>query len=165
MNFEYKITTDEYATAQALYHRLSGGRRRVQSATCWILAGSFFVVVGWNQRPIDWAQFLLAALGAWWIYAGIMSLLLPTRHFRRYYAASELAGKTFKADVNEDGFDVAGDICSWRTGWQGVRWKGENKRVFMFYSHGTVFAFGKQYLTSEQQGELRSLSGLGDDTV
>jgi hypothetical protein len=80
-------------------------------------------------------------------------------------AASELAGKTFRADLNEDGFDVAGDTCSWRVKWQGVRWNGENERVFMLYSQGTVFIFGKQYLTTEQQTELRSLSGLGDRTV
>jgi hypothetical protein len=89
MNFEYQITADEYAVAQALYYRLSGGRKRIQSATCWILVGSFFIVVAWNQRPIDWAEFLLATLGAWWNYAGVRGLLLPTRYFRRYYAGRD----------------------------------------------------------------------------
>jgi len=165
MCFEYEITADGYAAAQSLYYRMCGDRKHIQMQIGWILAGSFFIVVAWNERPFDWAEFLLAAVGAWWIYAGIVNLFLPARHFRRAYAASELAGKKFKVDVNEDGFDVAGDTCSWRVKWQGVRFKGENERVFMFYSYGTVFMFGKQYLTNEQQRELRSLSGLSDCTL
>jgi len=95
MTFEYEITTDEYAAAQTLYHRLSGGRKRIQNAVLWILVGAFFIVVAWNQRPMDWAQFLLSMMGAWWIYAGIANLTLPARHFRRSYLASELTGKKF----------------------------------------------------------------------
>lgn len=161
MNFEYKITVDEYAAAQSLYHRMNGGRKRVHNAIVWILAGAFLAIVAWNQRPPDWAQFLLAAIGARVIYAGIMGLLLPPRYFRRHYAASELIDKTFKAEVTWDGFEVAGDMCSWRVQWQGIRLRGEDKRVFMFCSFGTIFMFGKQYMTNEQQENLRSLSGLG----
>jgi len=67
--------------------------------------------------------------------------------------------------VSDDGFDVAGDTCTWRVRWQGVRLKAENKRVFMFCSYGTIFIFGKQYLANEQQEELRRLGGLGPDTA
>jgi hypothetical protein len=161
MNFEYEITADDYAAAQSLDHRLSGGRRRIQNTVSWIVAGVFFMVVAWNQRPADWAQFLLGALGAWWIYAGIMNLLLPARYFRRHYLTSALAGKKFRAVLGEHGFDVTGDGCSWRVEWQGVRFKGENKRVFMVCSFGTIFIFSKQYLTNHQQAELRGLAGLG----
>ena len=160
MEFEYKITSDEYAAAQALYHRLTGGRKRVQHTISVILVGSFFLVVAWNQRPIDWAQFLVGSLGVGWIYRGVLNLLLPARHFRRYYLTSELAEKSFRAKINEDGLDVAGDANIWQVKWQGVRWKGEDKRVFMFYSYGTIFIFGKQYLTRDQQEEMRMLGGL-----
>lgn len=73
-----------------------------------------------------------------------------------------MAGKRFKADVNEDGFEVTGDLCSWHVRWLRVRPKGENERVFIFtlYPEGTIFMFGKRYLNDEQQQELRRLSGL-----
>jgi hypothetical protein len=93
MNFEYEIAADDYAAGQTLYNRLSGGRKHAQNAILWILVGGFFIVVAWEQWPINWAQFLLALTGAWWIYAGIVNLFLPARCFRRAYAASELAGK------------------------------------------------------------------------
>ena len=45
--------------------------------------------------------------------------------------------------------------------WQGIGLKGENEKVFMICSTGgTIFMFGKKYLTDEQQQELRRLSGL-----
>jgi len=160
MNFEYEITADEYASAQALYHRFTRGRNRIHSAAVWILAGSFFIVVAWNQRPFDWAQFLLAIIGIWWIYAGRVSLLLPRRYFRRLYTSSQLAGKKWTAEISGDAFEVSGEANSWRVCWQAVQSKGEDKVVFMFYSEGTVFMFGKQYLTGEQQAELRNLSRM-----
>jgi len=94
-----------------------------------------------------------------WIYSAVASLF-PARYFRRAYLESDLAGKSFNADVGEDGFEVTGDQCSWRVRWPGVRVKGENEQVFMLYSHGTMFIFGKKYLNSEQQEHLRRLSGL-----
>jgi hypothetical protein len=39
--------------------------------------------------------------------------------------------------------------------WSEVHLKGENKRVFMFYAKGTIFIFGKKYLTDEQQRDIR----------
>ena len=160
MHFEYEITVDEYAAAQQLYHKQSGGRKRVERATGWIITGVFFIVIAWSERVLNWAPILLAATGVWWIYAGVATFF-PTMHFRRAYRRVELAGKRFKADVTEDGFEVAGDLCSWRVRWPSVRLKGENERVFMLYSESTIFIFGKKYLSDEQQQELRSLSGLG----
>ena len=159
MYFEYEITADEYVASQILFNQLGGVRTRIQSVAVWILAGVFLILVAWNERAIDWATVLLAAIGAWWIYAGVASLFLA-RHFRRAYRGAEVAGKRFTADVNEDGFEVKGEFCTWRVQWAGVRKKGENSQVFMLYSQGTVFMFGKKYLSIEQQQELRRLSGI-----
>jgi len=38
--------------------------------------------------------------------------------------------------------------------------KGEDKSVFMLYVEGTLFIFGKKYLTDEQQHELRRLAAI-----
>lgn len=89
-----------------------------------------------------------------------MRVFFRARYFRRAFPKSDLAGNGFKADLGEDDFEVTGDQCSWRVRWPGVRVKGENEQVFMLYSHGTIFIFGKQYLNSEQQEHLRGLSGL-----
>lgn len=73
---------------------------------------------------------------------------------------SDLAGKSFEANVSEDGFEVTGDQCGWRVRWPGVSVKGENEQVFSLYSHGILFIFGKKYLNTEQQEHLRRLSGM-----
>jgi hypothetical protein len=159
MHFEYEITADEYAASQILLSQLGGARTRIRSAVIWILAGVFLILVAWNERVVNWASVLLAAIGAWWIYAAVASLFLA-RYFRRAYRGAEVAGKRFIADVNEDGFEVKGESCTWRVQWAGVRRKGEDSQVFMLYSQGTVFMFGKKYLSTEQQEELRRLSGL-----
>jgi hypothetical protein len=122
-------------------------------------SGYHLVAFAWSEWSLNWTPALLALIGAWWIYSAVVSLF-PTRYFRRAYPKSELAGKRFKADVGEDGFEVTGDQCSWRIRWSGVREKGENEQLFMLYSHGTLFVFGKEYLNSEQQEHLRRLSGL-----
>jgi len=159
MHFEYEIGADEFVASQLLYHKLSGGRKRVERAVYCILAGFVFVVVAWNEWSHTWTPILVALIGAWCIYSGFTTFF-PSTYFLRAYPRSEVAGKRFKADVNEDGFEVTGDSCSWRIRWQGVRFKDENEQVFMLYSHGTIFMFGKKYLTSEQQQDLRKLSGL-----
>lgn len=164
IHFEYEIEANVYAAAQSLYHRLNGGRKRVQNAICWILWGSFFVVLAWNEMPFGWTALLLAGVGARWI-SGILHLFLPARYFRRFHAASQLAGKKFSAEVNENGLDVVGDTCSWRVKWEGIQLRGENKLVFMLYSQGTIFMFGKRYLTIEQQSDLRRICGLSDSTA
>ena len=160
MEFEYEITADEFTSAQILYYRLSQGRKRVQGAITCMLVGSFFLVVAWNQRPFDWAQAILAGLGAWWIYSGVWRLILPRQHFRKSYRVSELSGKRFHANLNSDGFQVTGDLVNWRIGWSGVRLKGEDDNVFILYSAYTIFIFGKHYLTRQQHEELRRLTGL-----
>jgi len=47
MYFEYEITADDYAAGQVLYQRLKGGRKRLQNAVFWILAGTFFILLAW----------------------------------------------------------------------------------------------------------------------
>lgn len=66
----------------------------------------------------------------------------------------------YRADVNEEGFGVTGDLCSWRVRWSDVQLKAENEHVFMLYAKGTIFMFGKKYLTDEQQHEMRGLASL-----
>jgi hypothetical protein len=158
MRFEYEITPDEFAASQLLYYRLSGGRKWVEHAVGWIIAGLALIFIAWDERFVDTAQILLAAIGAWWIYCGV-ARFFPAWYFRRAYPKSDFAGKKFTVDANEDGFEVTADLYSWRVRWPGVRLKAENERVFMFYSQGTIFMFGKRFLTSEQQQELRMLSG------
>ena len=159
MHFEYEITADLFVASQLLCHKLKGGRKHIERAVQWILAGILLVAIGWSEWSLNWTPTLLVFIGAWWIYSAVMSLFLA-RYFRRAYPNSDMAGKTFKADVGEDGFEVAGDDCFWRVGWPHVRLKGENEKLFMFYSHNTLFVFGKRYLNSEQQEHLRRLSGL-----
>jgi hypothetical protein len=125
----------------------------------WIVSGLFFVVVALSERASDWAAILLAVTGIWWIYGGMRSLF-PARYFSRAYRRSELAGKVYKADVDENGFEIRGDFCEWRVSWPGVGRKGENDKVFIFTSEGTIFIFGKKYLNSGQEEELRRVSGL-----
>jgi hypothetical protein len=159
MTFEYVIGADEFVASQLLYHKLSGGRKRVERAVSWIFVGFIFVVIAWIEWSNNWTPILLALVGAWWIYSGVANLF-PAWYFRRAYPRSEVAGKRFTADVSEHGFEVTGDSCSWRTTWADVQFKGENEQVFMLYSHGTIFMFGKKYLSSEQLQDLRKFSGL-----
>src|ERR1700730_11395918 len=126
MNFEYEIPAEEYVASQLLCHRLKGGRKRIERAIYSILAGILCVAVAWNQWSHNWASILLALIGASWIYSGFVSFF-PTTYFRRAYPRSEVVGKKFKAEVNDEGFEVTGDLCSWRVRWPGVQFKGENE--------------------------------------
>lgn len=74
---------------------------------------------------------------------------------------SGLIGRKYAADVNADGFEVNGQEWGWRVKWPGVRDKGEDERVFMFYAANTLFIIGKKYLSEDQQKELRQLAKLG----
>jgi hypothetical protein len=159
MHFEYEIPVDEFVASQLLYYKLSGGRKRVERAVGWIIAGVACIFIAWINRSMEFTPILFAGIGVWWIYCGVANLL-PARYVRRGYQKSDLAGKTYKADVNEDGFEVTGDMYAWRVRWPGVRLKGENERVIIFCAANTIFIFGKKYLNSEQQQELRRLSGL-----
>ena len=120
MHFEYEITADQFVASQLLYHKLSGSRKHGERAVQWILAGIIFVAIAWSERSLNWTPILLELIGTLWIYSAVASLF-PARYFRRAYPKSDLAGKSFKADVGEDGFEVRGDQCSWRVRWPGVR--------------------------------------------
>jgi hypothetical protein len=159
MQFTYRITADEFAASQVLYEKLRSGRKRFERAAFWVLFGSFFIVVAWNERAPAWAPILVAATGVSSIYGGLR-ILFPSRYFRRAYRRFEFAGKPFEADVNENGFEIKSDFCDWSVRWPGVQLKGEDGEVFIFVSGGTIFIFGKKYLNNEQQQELRGLSGL-----
>ncbi len=160
--FEYEISSDEFVAASTLYYKLS--RRRVplhQKPLLWIFIGVFFAVVGWQEEKTfnSGVTVLLVLFGVWWIYAGFTNLF-PTRYFRKVYSKAVTWGDRFKASVNTDGFEVEGEVCAWRVRWQGVKVKGEDDLVFVFYCANTMFIFGKRYLNSSQQEEMRRLSGI-----
>jgi hypothetical protein len=169
LHFGYQITPDEYVAAQLLYHKLHGYGRRKVYAAIWIIVGTVFVVMAFNSRPPAWAPFddsgglplfLLAIIGVWWIYAAFRTIF-PAGHFRRAYRSFEFPGKSFMADVDETGFKVAGEFQEWRVKWPGVRLRGEDKKVFIFLAGGTLYIFGKKFLSAEQQQILRILGGFG----
>jgi hypothetical protein len=168
VQFEYEIPRDEYVAAQLLYFKLHrSGHGRAWAAT-WILLGVVFVVMAVNARPPAWASYdssvglpllLLAGVGLYWIFAG-RRMLFPAGYFRRAYGSFPFAGKSFTAFVDETGFQIEGEYHKWCVEWPGVSLKGEDKQVFIFVSGGTIFIFGKKFLSDEQQEGLRKLSGL-----
>jgi hypothetical protein len=160
MNFEYKITPSDYAEAQSLYFKSGDSPKRIKNAVGWILIGLYFIFICCHQRPVGLAQILILVPGVMWIYSGIINLFLPKWYFRRQYPKSGLSGKTFKASVNENTLEVEGDTCYWRIKWEGVTVKEENLHIFILFSHPIIFMFGKQYLTNEQQEQLRRLMDL-----
>jgi hypothetical protein len=159
MQFDYEIPVDEYAAAQVLYYKGSIKGGALKRAVGWGLLGSFFVLVAVSRWAVDLPPILLLLTGAWFIYSGIVSVF-PTRHYRRYYPQSGLAGKKYHAELDENGFLVVGDACTSRVLWTEVLLDGENKHVFMFCAKGTIFIFGKKYLTDEQQKAIRSFAVL-----
>ncbi|HXJ89322.1 MAG TPA: hypothetical protein VMS18_21065 [Candidatus Binatia bacterium] len=159
MNFEYEIGPEEYVASQLLYLKLTRDRKRLQWGTFSIAGGVLFLLVGQSRSDFHWSEFLLTLMGIWWITIGFINFF-PGRYYRRVYRTADLAGKKFTTNMNEDGFEVTGEYCCWRVRWPGVRLKGENERVFVICSAGTIFMFGKRYLADEQQKELRRFSGL-----
>jgi hypothetical protein len=158
MQFDYEIAADEFVACQLIYYKLTRGSRRFINLFS-IPAGFCLFFIAWVERFSETGPVLYAVIGAWWIYSGV-AYFYPSRHFLGAYRKSGLAGKKFKADVNEEGFEVTSEFYSWRVQWPGVRLKGEGEQAFMFCSLGTIFMFGKKYLNNEQQEELRRLSGL-----
>ena len=136
MQFTYEISADEYVASQMLYYKLRFGWRRLQRAAGWILAGILLIVVVGHEKVLNWAPILLAVIGVWWIYAGVMCLF-PGYYFRRAYPGSGVSGKQFRVEADEQGFEVFGDVCSWRVRWSGVEIKGEDKNRFhpLFLRH------------------------------
>jgi hypothetical protein len=121
--------------------------------------GFFFVLVGVSRWAVDLPPILLLLTGAWFIYSGIVSIF-PTRHYWRYYPQSGLSGKKYHAELDESGFLVVGDACTSRVLWTEVLLDGEDKHVFIFCAKGTIFIFGKKYLTDEQQKTIRRFATL-----
>ena len=152
MQFSYEIPADEFVAAQIVLHT-ANRRRLIKRALGHTLLGVALGLIAWFRYP-DLGPLFLLLVAAWFIYVGITNLF-PQRHFRKAYPQSELAGKSYQADVDDNGFTVNGDSCSWRVLWSDVKLKGENKRVFMFYAKATLFIFGKKYLTDEQQNDIR----------
>ncbi len=159
MQFDYEIPADEFAAAQVLSHIADNKHMFVKRGLFWILLGLFFEVIVVTRWDLDWAPILVLLTGAWFIGMGVSSLF-PTRYFRRMYPESVFSGKVYHADLNEDGFSVSGDGCSWRVLWSEVSRKGENDLVFMFGAKGTIFIFGKKYLAAEQQKDIRRFASM-----
>lgn len=163
MQFEYEISESDYKSAQLLYHKLSGVRRRLRSAAIWTLVGAFFILVAWIDDATKWSTVLLALVGGFFVFCAFTIVFpgaLSRRTFRRGYREAELAGKKYYADVNESGLEVHNDLLGWTARWAGVRPKGENGMVFILCAGGRIFIFPKRFLTAQQQEELCGLSGL-----
>jgi len=154
MQFDYEVPIDEYAAGQVLYYKARSKGVFVRQALLWMSLGVFFALLAGFRWGADWLRILLLPIAAYFFYLGIANLF-PTRYCRRYYPKSGMAGKNYSAEVDENGFLVRGDECSWRVLWPEVRLKGEDNRVFMFNGKGTIFIFGKKYLTDEQQKAIR----------
>jgi hypothetical protein len=141
MEFEYEISAEDYAAASILFYKLSNKRI---NATGWVLAGACLLAIGLIEKERGLSPILLAAIGVWWIWAGL-GRLFPGNSYRRqcrkYYQRLGLDGSRYRATVNADGFEVAGGNGSWRNSWHLVSPKGEDERVFVFYSLDTLFLF------------------------
>jgi hypothetical protein len=157
MQFEYEIPIEEYAAAQVLYYKAWSKGQAIKRAFAYIVVGFFYVLIATFRWAPDWPPVLVLLTGLLFIYAGIAALF-PARHYRRYYSQSDLAGKKYCAEVDENGFLVNGDNCCWRVLWTETLLKGEDTRVFMFCAKGTIFIFGKKYLSEEQQQAVRQFA-------
>ncbi|MGB8131847.1 MAG: YcxB family protein [Candidatus Angelobacter sp.] len=153
MQFNYEIPSDEFVAAQIALHTAKNKRRLIKRALGYTVLGVVFGLIALFRYP-DLGPLLLLLVAANYICVGITNLF-PQRYFRKGYLQSGLEGKSYQAELDESGFLVNGDSCSWRVAWSEVHLKGENKRVFIFYAKGTVFIFGKKYLTDEQQRDIR----------
>jgi hypothetical protein len=163
MQFDYEIQVNEYVAAQALYYKAWYKGRQIGRVLRWISAGLVFIVVA-VFRSAEFGQLLLILAGAFFIYIGIL-ILFPKLRYRRAYPQSGLAGKTYRAEMDESGFSVAGNSCSWQVPWSEASLKGEDELVFMFYAKGTIFIFGKKYLTAEQQHWVRQFVRGGSSSA
>jgi hypothetical protein len=165
MKFEYEIGFEEYVAARHLSHRLSRRRRRLFRPAMSFLTALAFFLFAYTVRAKAAMAVLYAVIGAVWLAAGF-AYLIPVLSGRspltseRSYRFSGVAGHRYRADVNEEGFRVEGALRSWEVRWPAVRLKGEDDRIFLLRSGHTLFVFGKKYLDSDQQQELRRLCGL-----
>jgi hypothetical protein len=153
MQFSYEISADEFVAAQIALHTAKNKRRLIKRALGYTLLGVVFGLSALFRYP-DLGPLLLLLVAAHFICVGITNLF-PQRYFRKAYPLSQLEGKSYQAELDESGFLVSGDSCSWRVAWSEVHSKAESKQVFIFYAKGTIFIFGKKYLTDEQQRDIR----------
>lgn len=160
MHFEYEISEDDYVAGQNLYLKISRGSARWRTIGFWIAAGLVCIIAAFEETTGGWNAFLLGGCGGLLLYSAFVNLF-PSRHFRRGYKKQDLVGKRFAADLNDLSLTVKGEFCTWEIRWPAIKAKGENDQAFMLFSSGTIFIFGKRYLSTEQQQELRRLSRLG----
>ena len=155
MRFDYEVPIEEYAAGQVLYIKKARSKGVfVQQALLWISLGVFFVLLVGFRFGAGWLRILFLVIAACFFFIGTRCLF-PIHYFRRHYPKSGLVGKKYQAELDEGGFSVIGDACNWRVPWPEVLAKGEDDLVFMFTGKGTVFIFGKKYLTEEQQETIR----------
>ena len=159
MRFEYEITADDYVRAQVLYHKHRVGWKRFRTAGARVVFAVVLFLIAFKERAFGWGSMFLVYCGLLYIYSGILSVF-PARHFRRYYRRTELAGKRFEATVDEGGIEAKEEFFCMTTKWAGVKLKAESDLMFIYSASDRIFMFGKQYLSSEQQQDLRKLSGL-----
>lgn len=157
MEFNYEIPADEYAAANVLYYKASHKGTQIGRVLRWIFSGLVFILVA-VFRSAEFGQILLILAGAFFIYVGVLIFSQASR-YRRAYPQSGLAGKTYRAEMDEQGFTVSGNLCRWQVPWNEARLKGEDKLVFMFSGKGTIFIFGKKFLSEEQQAWIRRFVG------
>lgn len=154
MRFDYEVPIEEYAAGQVLHTKAHSKGAFVQQVLLWTSLGVFFILLAGFRFGPDWWRILLVLIAVCFFYLGI-KYLFPIRYFRRHYSKSGLAGKHYQAELDETGFLVSGDACNWQVLWPDVQLKGEDNLVFMFTGKGTIFIFGKKYLTDEQQTAIR----------
>ena len=162
MQFEYEITAEDYVACQVLYNKMINDAKRIRErALGWIALGLLLILAASSAPSVNWAPVLLALFGAMWIYGGFR-MLFPARYLRGHYPGTKLEGKKFNAVINEEGVQIAGKFAKWDVRWDGVTLKAKNKKVFILHSDAaaTIFMFGKQYLSEEQQHEMRRLAAI-----
>jgi hypothetical protein len=165
MQFEYEIGFEEYVAARHLSHRLRGRRRRLLRPALSFLTSATSLFYAYSIRATRPMALLFVLIATVWLAAGLAYLLpvlfgRPALSSERAYRFSGVAGHRYRADVNEEGFRIDSALRSWEVRWPAVGLKGEDDRIFLLRSGHTLFVFGKKYLDSDQQQELRKLCGL-----
>jgi hypothetical protein len=162
MDFEYEVSADDYVDALILYYRVNRRRLGADTGMYFIIAG-LLLSVGLAERERGMSPLLVVAFAALMLWIGIVHVfprLSSRRSYRRNFRELGIEGKKYEANVSEKGLNIAGDDTTWRRQWSDISSKGEDRQLFMLYSRGTLFIFAKQYLTDDQQRELRTLASL-----
>jgi hypothetical protein len=131
MEFEYEVSADDYVKALIVYNGLNRKWRGAGSGTYFLFSG-FLLAVGLVERERGLSPLLLVALGALTIWLGIVSVfprLSSHRAYRRHYRELGIEGKKYRANVNEEGLNVAGDGTTWSRQWTHLSSKGEDKTI------------------------------------